>query len=102
MGDHSSAFRPHASRLETPHPTGGYDEIVVFPDGTRAYLLSGELHREDGPARAAPNGDMTWLRNGREHRDDGPAVIFYDGGQQYWLNGMRVSETTWRESMERS
>jgi hypothetical protein len=102
MTNESSASRPHTARLEKPHPTGGYDEVIAFPDGTLAYLMGGELHREDGPARVAPNGDMTWLRSGREHREDGPAVIFHDGERQHWLNGMRVSETTWRKNMGRN
>ena len=93
----NSTPRPLSSRLEVPHPTGGYDEILTFPDGTCAYLTGGELHREDGPARIAPNGDRTWLRNGREHREDGPAVVFRDGEHQHWLNGVRVSEPVWQE-----
>lgn len=93
-----SAPRPLAARLRSPHPTGGYDEILTFPDGTRAYLMGGQLHREDGPARVAPNGDMTWLHHGQEHREDGPAVVFHDGAKQYWLNGMQLSQTMWQES----
>lgn len=81
--------------LDAPHPTGGYDEILRFENGSIAYLRDGALHREDGPAHIDSDGGQTWLRHGREHRDSGPAVVYSDGTSEYWLKGVRVSEDVW-------
>lgn len=87
-----SVPRPRANRLESPHPTGGYDQVVTWPNGNVSYLLRGQLHREDGPSFVGADGSRSWHRNGREHREDGPAVHCPDGHHQWWLDGRQVSE----------
>jgi hypothetical protein len=42
--------------------------------GVRRWKLSGELHREDGPAIQWSNGYGHWYLNGHRHRADGPAI----------------------------
>jgi hypothetical protein len=56
-------------------------------DGTKQWLLNGELHREDGPAIEAANGTKHWCLNGKLHREDGPAVERANGTKQWFLNG---------------
>jgi hypothetical protein len=93
----SSAPRPRTEKLDSPHPTGGYDEILTWPNGSRCFLRDGQLHREDGAAFLGEDGAASWLRHGREHREDGPAVVFADGTRQWWVDGMQLSETVFRE-----
>ena len=66
-----------------------YTGIAEYPDGTRYWLLNGELHRTDGPAVEYPNGTKSWYLNGRRHRTDGPAIEYPDGRRYWYLNGRR-------------
>ena len=88
---------PRATRLGSPHSTGGYDQIRIWPNGNITYLRNRELHREDGPAFVGADGSRTWHRNGREHREDGPAVECPDGHHQWWLEGKQLREDEFRE-----
>ena len=56
-------------------------------DGTKAWYLNDELHREDGPALEYPDGNCRWYLNGKLHRVDGPAVEWADGSNDWFLNG---------------
>lgn len=67
---------------------------ITLPDGTSEWRLSGELHREDGPAVTRPDGTEKWYRNGQLHRDDGPAVRTNTGRLEWHLNGQPVSPDT--------
>jgi hypothetical protein len=87
---------PRATHLESPHPTGGYDQILAWPNGNVSYLRNRELHRDDGPAFLGADGSRSWHRNGREHREDGPAVECPDGPDEWWLDGRQVSESEFR------
>lgn len=42
---------------------GGYDEVVIS-GGTASYLLEGELHRTDGPAKITATAEL-WYLNGQ-------------------------------------
>jgi uncharacterized protein len=68
----------HTQRF-TPRTDGYVRETE--PDGTivEEYRRSGELHRDDGPARIEHHADGSliegYYRDGKLHRDDGPARI---------------------------
>lgn len=61
-------------------------------DGTRAWYLNGQLHREDGPAYEWTNGDRSWYLNGQFHREDGPAYEGANGDCAWYLNDKRYTE----------
>lgn len=60
-------------RSGTPHPTGGYDKVIVA------------------------RGDTLYFTAARLHRLDGPAVEAEDGSVQYWVHGKRMTEQEYRE-----
>jgi hypothetical protein len=88
----SSPPRPRVQKLDSVDPTGGYDEILTWPNGRVCFLRNGELHRDDGAACIGADGEMSWLRHGREHREDGPAVVFADGTGQWWIDGKQLTD----------
>lgn len=68
-------------------------EILEYVDGTRAWLLNGDLHREDGPAVVRPDdGRQEWWTHGKCHREDGPAIESVDGTKVWCVNGQRHRE----------
>ncbi|GAA2747747.1 hypothetical protein GCM10009868_38420 [Terrabacter aerolatus] len=60
-------------RSGTPHPTGGYDKVIVA------------------------RGDTLYFTAARLHRLDGPAVEAEDGSVQYWVAGQQLTEQQFRE-----
>jgi hypothetical protein len=62
-------------------------ELIIDKEGTKRWLLDGELHRVDGPAIEWLNGTKKWYLAGLLHRVDGPAIEWADGGEVWWLNG---------------
>ena len=53
------------------------------------YRNDGELHRIHGPAIEWANGGQEWWVNGVRHRDNGPAIIT-DLGSEFWFcNGIQ-------------
>lgn len=73
-----------------PHPTGGYDETIYDPKSkTTLYLLEGDLHRVDGPAKVYGDGTEEFYFEGARHRDHGlPAVISSTGELEYHVHGV--------------
>ena len=41
------------------HRTDG--PAIVYPSGTKQWLINGKLHRLDGPAAEYPNGNKQWV-----------------------------------------
>jgi hypothetical protein len=68
----------------------GY-ECAEHPDGSKAWYLNGNRHREDGPAVEYTNGSRYWWLNGKLHREDGPAVEHSDGSKHWFLNDEQIS-----------
>ena len=97
MSPQPEALSYRVVTLAERHPSGGYDRVMMFADGSVSYLRGGALHCEDGPAHVEPSGAETWLQDDREHRDSGPAVIFSNGVREYWLCGRRVQKSEWRK-----
>ena len=102
MSSQPEALAYRVVTLAERHPSGGYDQVMTFADGSVSYLRGGALHCEDGPAHVEPSGAETWLQNDREHRDSGPAVIFSNGAREYWLRGRRVQKSEWRKLRART
>jgi hypothetical protein len=46
------------------------------------YLLNGNWHRSNGPARVWANGDWGWYLNDRQHRYYGPQA-----NNEWWIHG---------------
>ena len=61
----------------------GSEPTEFYPDGTKFWIVDGQLHREDGPAVIRMNGTQEWWLNGKLHREDGPAYIS-PLGTQIW------------------
>jgi hypothetical protein len=67
-------------------------EVIVYPNGDKAWFLNGKFHREDGPAVEDSDGDKGWYLNGKLHREDGPAIERINGDKFWYLNGKRHRE----------
>ena len=70
------------------------------------WMVDGEEHRIDGPARVDYRYihcqiPLTyWKRHGKTHRTDGPALEYYSESrkrmaQEYWLDGERFQYEEW-------
>lgn len=70
---------------------GGYDEVQAHT-GRTDYLLNGQLHRVNGPARISAEGDEHWYERGRRHRIGGPALISRNGASQWWVDGIQTAD----------
>jgi hypothetical protein len=66
-----------------------YVRKTVDSQGVTRYLLNGELHRLDGPAKIDKNGDQYWYKNGKLNRDDGPAIEKTNGEKHWYQMGLR-------------
>jgi len=55
------------------------------------YLVSGKLHRDDGPAVEYSNGRKEWWIDGKRHREDGPAIMLSNGDEEWFINGRELS-----------
>ena len=62
-------------------------ELIIGQNGTKIWLLNGELHREDGPAVEYYDGTKEWYLDGKYHREDGPAIEYPDGTKYWYVNG---------------
>ena len=79
----------------------GKEYCIIYPSGTKAWYMNGELHREDGPAIIRADGEKFWYKNGMFHRDDGPAIIWADGEEQWYLNGCYYTEKGFNIKLEK-
>ena len=62
----------------------------IDANGTETWYLSGELHRDDGPAVTIGDGhSLQWYQYGRRHRDDGPAIEYGSGNKSWYRYGQR-------------
>jgi hypothetical protein len=65
----------------------------IFDDGRIEYRnRSGKLHNIDGPAIIYPSGTKKWIVNGILHRTDGPAIEWSSGKRSFYINGVQVPE----------
>jgi hypothetical protein len=65
--------------------------LHITDDGTKAWYLNGNYHREGGPAIESAYGNKAWYLNGKPHREDGPAVEYANGDKAWWLNGKEIT-----------
>ena len=70
---------------------------IEYASGDKAWYLDGKLHREDGPAFEWANGDKAWYLNDELHREDGPAVEEANGNKWWWLNGKPLTEAAFNK-----
>jgi len=75
--------------------------VTVDEYGTKEWWLNDELHRTDGPAVEYADGTKAWFLYDRQHRTDGPAVEFADGTKHWYLNGEELTETEWRNQIQK-
>ena len=67
--------------------------IVVDYEGThRYYNPAGELHRDNGPAVVYPDGSKLWVIRNTLHREDGPAIERADGRHWWYLDGVMLTK----------
>jgi hypothetical protein len=91
---------------------------VIYPNGTKEWLLDGEYHRKGGAAieyanhaferflygmRHAPDGELASAYSGQFeywqfdewHRSEGkPAIVWIDGTGEVWEKGKKVRDVT--------
>jgi hypothetical protein len=79
----------------TKLPNGG--ELHEYPNGFKTWILNGQFHREDGPAKEYADGDNYWYLNGKLHREDGAAIEWANGDKWWYLNGELIHCTTQKE-----
>jgi len=72
-----------------PHREDG--PAIELADGYKAWYLNGKLHRENGPAIEWV-GTKEWFLNGQRHRVDGPAIEWPDGYKAWYLKGKKITE----------
>jgi hypothetical protein len=65
-----------------------YKKVIYSYKEEWNLCLTGEFHREDGPAVIYDNGYKAWWKHGKIHREDGPAIECLDGRKEYYLNGI--------------
>jgi hypothetical protein len=76
--------------------------LKKYSDGSQYWYLSGDLHREDGPAVIFPDGSQAWFLNGKYHREDGPAVIYSNGNREWYLSGKVITYKVYNWAKERN
>jgi len=59
-------------------------------DGSKSYILRGELHRLDGPAVEFADGGQVWYAYGKLHREDGPAIDYGNGIREWYFDGQFI------------
>lgn len=73
---------------------------VEYPSGAYEWWLNNSLHRENGPAIEYPSGYREWWINGKRHRENGPAIELSGGRKEWWLNGKKIDCSS-QEEFER-
>ena len=80
--------------------------LTIDSGGAKLWRNSkGLLHRLDGPAMIFPDGSKFWILNGERHRENGPAVEWAGGSKEWWINGIEqdppVEESSIINSIEK-
>ena len=75
---------------------------IEWNDGTQFWFLNGELHREDGPAAEHADGTKYWYLNGQCHRKNGPAVEYINGDKEWYIEGRKFTEAEFNNLQEQS
>ena len=70
---------------------------IEWVDGAKVWFLNGQYHREDGPAIECADGSKSWYFNDKLHRGDGPACEWADGTKEWYLNGISLTEKEFNE-----
>ena len=65
--------------------------VSTEDDGAERHELGGALHNENGPAYTYPGG-FIWSLYGKKHREDGPAVKKLDGTEEWWQEGVQLTD----------
>ena len=65
---------------------------VEFKSGTKEWWENGLRHRIGKPAIEWAGGNEEWYVNGKRHREGAPAVILHDRPNQFWLNGVQLTQ----------
>jgi hypothetical protein len=60
------------------------DALIYYQDENCAII-----HRDDGPAIEWFNGTKEWIVNGELHRDNGPAIVYDNGSEQWFCRGLK-------------
>ena len=82
---------PEATEALSASFAAAQTECKVRPDGSKAWLCNGKIHREDGPALINSQGEQ-WFFHGQRHRENGPAVTLKDGTEKWYRNGEKHRE----------
>jgi hypothetical protein len=62
--------------------------MTITKSGSKLWKNStGQLHRTDGPAVEWWDGDEDWYINGKKHRINGPAIARASGENWWYENG---------------
>jgi len=79
--------------------------VKVDFQGDRTYYKDADMtiiHREDGPAIQPKNaGSKFWFSNNVYHRLDGPAIEYKYGAKFWFVNGIRITQTSLQSELDR-
>jgi hypothetical protein len=73
---------------------------IVVPDGREYWYQHGQLHRDGGPALVDPDVKQEWYQYGKLHREDGPAIICSSGSQHWCLTGIEFTKEDYLDMLE--
>lgn len=70
--------------------------------GTVVYRhsVTGQYHRDDGPAIIYQDGVRCWYQHGYRHRLDGPAIEWPDGTHEFWFEGHKFGAKTFQKAYD--
>lgn len=72
--------------------------LHITEDGTQKWYHNNKLHRLNGPAFISSEF-KAWWSYGVRHRTDGPAVEWFDGYQEWFLNGISLTESEYKNHL---
>ena len=79
------------------HNAQGPAAIMKTGKVVTEYRFWNALHNFDGPAVEFRSGAKDWYIFGLRHNYVGPAIITEHGDRRYFLHGVEMSETEWKE-----
>lgn len=72
--------------------------LHIDEHGNRKWYQDDQLHRIDGPAYISKIF-QSWWQYGLRHRLDGPAIEWTYGRQEWYLDGVRLSKSEFKNQI---
>lgn len=75
-----------------------YPSTIIYKDRKIREIRwskNGQIHKEEGPAIMS-EFSVQWYANGKEHNFLGPSSIYYDGENQFCIDGKPMTEEVFK------